>query len=218
MKKEYILTNGTKYIRRNYEGQYQQITNISLAETFKTQQAAKNFMLNSLPANLSREYYVAKIEGGEVVRCNAPRPDKATRDRCAVVYSSQKDIHSSEWCKNFIGLDDVFKKALKRGAKVAQELSDIDLKVSDILHYIEFTALDVFSGYKAYKALRDLLIKRRCLKDEHKIINAINNNQVAAENISSILSVIEECRSKKYIPRKIPELFECGLDIAKEVL
>lgn len=218
MNKEYVLTNGDRYIKRNYEGQYQQVKNISLADTFKTQQSAKNFMLNSLPMNLSREYYVAKIENGEVVRCNVPRPNKPVRERCEIIYTSQDDIDSSEWCKNFIGLDDVFKKALKRSSKVSQELSDIDLEVSDLMHYIEFASLDVFNGYRAYKILHDLLVKRRHLKDEHKIINAINNNQVAVENISSILSVIEECRNKKYIPRKTPELFERGLKTAKEVL
>lgn len=218
MIKEYVLTNGTKFIKRNFDGQYSQVNNLTLADTFKTQQSAKNFMLNSLPVQLSRSYYVAKVEDGQIIRCTVPKPEKPIHKKYNVTYKQTTILDDSDWCKNFIGLDDVFKKALKRGSKVAQELSDIDLEICDLEHFIEFKTLDVFTGYKAYKKMHDLLVKRRELKNEHKIIGAINNNQVAAENISNILCVIKECKQQTYSPRKSPKLFEVGLRYDEEVV
>lgn len=217
MKKEYVLTNGTKFIKQNIDGQWKQVSNLALADTYQTQKSATNVMLNSLPKPLSRLYYVAKIENGKVIRCNVSRPDKPIKQKTESLYVSQQDLNSSEWCKNFIGLDEVFEKALKRGSKVAQELSDIDLDVSDIIHYIEFSTLDVFSGYLAYKMLHDTLKKRRNLKNEHKIIDAINKNQIVANNIIQILQAIEECKSQVYVPRKNSALFEKGISGIKSM-
>lgn len=42
MKKEYVLTNGTKYIKQNFDGQYKQVNNLALADTLGVIEECKN--------------------------------------------------------------------------------------------------------------------------------------------------------------------------------
>lgn len=213
IKKEYILTNGNKFIRQNLDGRFEQVTNISLADTYNSQKAAKNIMLNSIPKSWSRNYYVAEMLDGEIIQCNSPRPQKAVRkNRPKSSYHFDNGFIDTKWCKGFVDLGEIFSEATKRSNVLAQELSDIDTVISDFEHYIEFSNLNARDGYKAYNMLRKFLRTRRQLKYEHKIVNAINNNQSAQKQINNIVDVIKACQNSEYKPRVLNDLFEVGIE------
>ena len=52
-------------------------------------------------------------------------------------------------------------------------LNRIQAEHQDLLHKIEFVDLDVINGYKIYKQLQELRIRRRILKDEQESIEPI---------------------------------------------
>ena len=87
-----------------------------------------------------------------------------------------------------------------------EELSKVDLEISDINHYIEMSKLDAYRGYNAYVMLRERLVKRRKIKDEiYYLKNMINKSQEFDAKSKGFLMRIDH---QKYEPRAIGELFK----------
>jgi hypothetical protein len=89
-----------------------------------------------------------------------------------------------------------------------EEESNIDKQISDVLHFLEFNSFSACEGYKLCKALKELRLKRREVKNELEIINILNThncNHIANGNTNKAISGIE---NKQYSPRVLNELFE----------
>ena len=87
------------------------------------------------------------------------------------------------------------------------EESNIDKQISDILHYIEFYTFSASDGYKLCKALKELRLRRREIKNELELINIISVhtcNNIANGNTSK---AIEGLSNKQYAPRVLNDLF-----------
>ena len=108
-------------------------------------------------------------------------------------------------------MDGFFEEAGKRKKELPQELSDVEAEIVDVEHYIEFVLLNARDGYKMYKKLHQLLVKRREIKDELKIVSAITNNYSVKENISTIVGTINGCANASYTPRVLSSLFKEGV-------
>ena len=210
--KEYILTNGKKFIRYDLNGKYIQVNNVALAEVYPNKTKAFNVIKNSVPKAIARTFYVAEIVDGEVVQCTIPKSDEVVKTRCDFVYKVESSNNDGCWYSKFLGLDKLFEESRKRGEVISQELSDIDSEITDVCHYIEFFLLSGRDGYKIYKKLHDLLNERRRLKDEQKIIGVINKRQEISRSVEEILNAIEDCKKQSYQPRKLGGLFEYGVE------
>lgn len=207
---EFVLTNGNKFVRKDIDGKWRQVTNLSLAETFKTQREAKNILLNSIPKAWSRTYYIGQVSGSEIIQCGTPRPQKAVKKpRTSAVVLESKFIET-RWSKSFDGLVELFESAAERANQLSQELSDVEAKIVDLEHYLEFKTLNACDGYKLYKELREAFCKRRSIKDEMVIVAAINNGRCALPHISNITATINNCRKRVYKPRVLEGLFACN--------
>ena len=102
------------------------------------------------------------------------------------------------------------------GDRLREQLSKVDLEICDIQHYIEFFSLDAAKGYKAYKMLKERLIRRREIKDEIAKVNlflAGNATDFSSGKVTQQLRTME-CRN--YQPRILNELF--GLDEGQKKL
>lgn len=204
-KREYVLTNGTKFIKQDADGKYKQTTSIGLADIYDSQTIADNIRINSVPKSLSRTYRVAEIVNGEIVQIQAFT--NAEKVRTGDVVRFKNSYYDNEWCNSFEPLDGIFERAAKRGNELIQELREVEFKIIDVEHYIEFNNLNAREGYKIYKKLNELFCRRRDLKFEQKIVNAINKNHKASESISDIISTIKECKNDTYKPRILSDLF-----------
>lgn len=75
--------------------------------------------------------------------------------------------------------------------ELTAQLSDCDKTISDIYHYIEANQLNAAKGYKAYRNLRKVLLRRRSVKNELHIINQFRRckipNSSQVENDSTLL-------------------------------
>lgn len=70
--------------------------------------------------------------------------------------------------------------------KRLNELSEVDLEISDIYHYIETGGYNAAQASKVFKLLRQTLSRRRDIKDEFELIQALSDSLYAsAKNISS---------------------------------
>jgi len=89
-----------------------------------------------------------------------------------------------------------------------EQESNIDKQISDILHFIEFEKFSASEGFKLCKALKELRLKRRDVKNELEIIGILNShtcNNIANGHTNKAISGIE---NKQYTPRVLTELFE----------
>ena len=100
--------------------------------------------------------------------------------------------------------------SLPSNEDLATQLGDYNAQVVDILHYIEFSHLDACSGYLTFKKLQDVLIARRTVKEQMKIINKLENCGLIAEKINAANNqakkILEESRS--YCPRSDIDIFD----------
>ena len=216
MTDEFVITDGTKFIKQNMGGQYKPVTNITMADTYTSKSAAVNVFKNSLTKALQRQYYVGQIINGEVIRCGASAPPKTEKRRTGFRYSLQMERPEvTQWFGRLEGVDNIFDHALKRGYEISQELSDVEQELVDVEHFIEFSSLGAGDGYKIYAKLRDLLRRRRSLKNEQKIVGAINNNCNAKDAMNNILAVIKGLQKQTYEPRIWDDLFTDGIKALK---
>lgn len=104
-------------------------------------------------------------------------------------------------------IEGLYKKIREYDA-VYDELSQVDLEISDIYHYIEFNNLDVQRGFKIYKQLQDALRRRRVIKDRIEIVKVMRQHGINKKNLSSVLEYMGTEHKKTYTPRVLKELFE----------
>ena len=97
--------------------------------------------------------------------------------------------------------------------KLSDKLSEVDLKICDIMHYIEL--YEVSDAEKIYlmNLLQEYRDERRQIKDLYNCLeffqNSIGTTQNAGKAKEAIKS-IKKLDTRKYIPRMLPELFEEG--------
>lgn len=210
--KEYCITDGKRYVKSDVSGVYKTTSNICIADTFVSQKSAQNILANCIPKALANTFYVAKIDGSNIIQCTLPRCCKTEKKSTNEKFEHK---HTTNVCKKwqncFSGMDSFFEEAGKRKKELPQELSDVEAEIVDVEHYIEFVLLNARDGYKMYKKLHQLLVKRREIKDELKIVSAITNNYSVKENISTIVGTINGCANASYTPRVLSSLFKEGV-------
>lgn len=216
MTDEFVITDGTKFLKQNMNGRYKPVTNITMADTYTTKDTAKNVIKNSLTKALQRQYYVGQIVNGEVIRYSVPVPPKTIKRRTGTKYTSNiEHPEITQWYGRLEGVDNIFDHAIKRSREISQELSDVDQELEDIKHFIEFSSFNARDGYKLCARQQELLRKRRALKNEQKIVSAINSNCNAKDAMNNILTVIKGLQAQAYEPKILDELFTQGISAIK---
>lgn len=90
--------------------------------------------------------------------------------------------------------------------EISDSMSKIDLELSDVYHYIEFSTLNAADGYRAYKLLQEVLRRRRAIKNELALMQTLKAAQKALNEVQKGIE-----RRKTYYPRVRYELFEAKL-------
>ena len=86
--------------------------------------------------------------------------------------------------------------------------SEVDKEISDIMHFIEFNNFSASDGYKLCKAIKDLRLRRRKIKNELELINIINVHTLNNVALGQTNKAITGLDNKKYAPRVLSDLFE----------
>ena len=102
------------------------------------------------------------------------------------------------------------KLSILKGNKewLLEELSNIDKQICDVMHYLEFNNFSACEGYKLCKALKELRLKRREVKNELELINIVNTHSCNNIINGSTSKAIAGLETKQYAPRVLVELFE----------
>lgn len=93
-------------------------------------------------------------------------------------------------------------------AGLSEQHSRIDMEISDLLHYIEFNALDASKGYQAYRMLKDALQRRRKIKDDiykaQLIATSTKDDLFSGELLRKVTNADAP---REYAPRILTHLF-----------
>lgn len=199
---EYIITDGSRFIYRNHSGKFVPTPNEVMADIFSKKQADAIFN-NSLPKALKSVFHVEKYDKppNQVKQVTKEEIDKNT-EKVTISENIQR------WLDKVSELNGLKNDATKRKEELCKQLSDVDKELSDINHYIEFCNLNAAQGYKAYKMVKDRRIKRRSIKNELAVVDAILEKKISDSITEEIEKVIHSLDERTYKPRVLNELFD----------
>ena len=102
---------------------------------------------------------------------------------------------------------DLHDQLVARAIWVEYKLQEVENKIQDVLHAIEFNSYNARDGYKIYKLLHDLRLERRKYKDEQIIANVMKSG-FASSNWELAKTRVDDLKDRQYHVREMEELFE----------
>ena len=192
------------YIIRNKSGLYVKLNENGTPETCNESQrglfecSKANNICNSLPKQLKKfNFFVEavpeiqpKIDEQNVITTNTYEPsDNVTR-----------------WINELGRCEDILSEASNRYDELNGELSDVDLKLQDILHNIELcNKCDMYTAWETINCIRDLRKKRREIKDEKLVLSGIKSQGITYLSRSSVQKCVDGLSKRKYRIRIVEE-------------
>ena len=192
------------YIIRNKSGLYVKLNENGTPETCNESQrglfecSKANNICNSLPKQLKKfNFFVEavpeiqpKIDKQNVITTNTYEPsDNVTR-----------------WINELGRCEDILSEASNRYDELNGELSDVDLKLQDILHNIELcNKCDMYTAWETINCIRELRKKRREIKDEKLVLSGIKTQGITYLSRSSVQKCVDGLSKRKYRIRIVEE-------------
>ena len=193
---DYIIRNsGGLYIRLNDNG-----TPVTCSELQKGlfEYSKANNICNSLPKPLKKfNFFVEaipeihhKIQEQQVITANTYKPSE----------------NVTRWINELGRCEDILSKANNRYEELNEELSDVDLKLQDILHNIELSdKCDMYKSWQMINEIRDLRKQRRNIKDEKLVLSGIKSQGITYLSRSSVQKCVDGLSKRKYRIRIVEE-------------
>lgn len=221
---KYVLTDGNeKYIRLDKaSNRYVPVRGKQYATSWEKKAVAENILSNSISKDLRSRFFVkpTEIQTVNPVGFSKKRINKS--DECTAKNkldkSSQlidrmrketvREDHIDEWYPEIKKITDTAVNLEERKNELSAMLSDVDLQICDIYHYIEDKNMNCCEGYKIAKALQVRLRNRRKIKNELEVITNLFNSGFSSRSLKAVQRSVENLSNKKYRPRVLPELFE----------
>ena len=102
---------------------------------------------------------------------------------------------------------DLHDQLVARATWVEYKLQEVENKIQDVLHAIEFNSYNARDGYKIYKLLHELRLERRKDKDE-QIIADVMKSGFAGSNWELARTRVDDLKDRQYHVRNLEELFK----------
>ena len=102
---------------------------------------------------------------------------------------------------------DLHDQLVARATWIEYKLQEVENKIQDVLHAIEFNSYNARDGYKIYKLLHDLRLERREYKDE-QIIADVMKSGFANSNWELVRNRVDDLKDRQYHVRNLEELFK----------
>ena len=201
LRKEMVFLD---YIIRNKSGLYVKLNENGTPETCNESQrglfecSKANNICNSLPKQLKKfNFFVEavpeiqpKIDEQNVITTNTYEPsDNVTR-----------------WINELGRCEDILSEANNRYDELNGELSDVDLKLQDILHNIELSKrCDMYTAWETINCIRELRKKRREIKDEKLVLSGIKTQGITYLSRTSVKKCVDGLSKRKYRIRIVEE-------------
>lgn len=190
----YVLYNNKYYLMQNAIKQFVPTTELNEAFQFFDKTKAENALANLPKQTRNLGYFVIQIS-------NTDKPvdfDQFTDIELVNYDSALAQIGS------FCDLND---QLVARAPWIDHKLIEVENKIQDVLHAIEFNSYNARDGYKIYKLLHDLRLERRKYKDEIFIRELIDDN-IHGTDWGKFRSRVKDVKDRQYHVREMEELFK----------
>ena len=190
----YVLYNQKYYLMHNAIGQWTPTTELSESFQFNDKVKADN-ALSNLPKQMRNlGYFVQQIDTPTkpVDFDQFTNVDLVDYDSALAQIGSFCDLHD---------------QLVTRATWVEYKLQEVENKIQDVLHAIEFNSYNARDGYKIYKLLHDLRLERRKYKDE-QIIADVMKSGFAGSNWELARTRVDDLKDRQYHVREMEELFK----------
>lgn len=199
---QYIITDGSRFIYRNYSGKYVPTPSEAMADLF-TKKQAEGICKCSLPKALRRIFHIKKYDiPPENVKQVSRQDLKNNTEKVMIAENIQV------WLNKIANMNGLVKDAIKRKEILEKQLQKLEDERLDIEHYIEFQNLNAAQGYKASKELKNCRIKRRTVKNELAVIDIILSHKMEEIVSNEVHKKVEELDNRIYRPRIRTDLFD----------
>lgn len=188
----YVLTNDKNYLMYNAAKQFTATPDVNQAQTFTTAAKAENARFN-LPKTLKNLGYHVQFVGmmSEAVDIDA-------------------DIEPIELAPSVEiigGLLELQKQCAAQQQWLENRLCEVQGKICDIEHAVEFYSYNARDGYKMYKRLKELRQERRKYKDALLVCELMSQSFAAVDWVA-LDDRLPNLANRVYKPRFFSELFE----------
>ena len=190
----YVLYNQKYYLMQNAIKQFVPTTELNEAFQFFDKTKAENALANLPKQTRNLGYFVIQIS-------NTDKPvdfDQFTDIELVNYDSALAQIGS--FC-------DLHDQLVARAPWIDHKVIEVDNKIQDVLHAIEFNSYNARDGYKIYKLLHDLRLERRKYKDEIFIRELIDDN-IHGTDWGKFRSRVKDVKDRQYHVREMEELFK----------
>ena len=191
----YVLYNQKYYLMQNASKQWIPTTDLDKAFKFRDKTKAKNAILNLPKQTRNLGYQVMELEEEvyESVDFSAfTNPDLVDYDEALTQIDEFCSLHD---------------RLVAKVTWVEYKLNEVDNKIQDVLHAIEFNSYNARDGYKIYKLLHDLRLERRKYKDEQIIADVLRQGFKDAD-WNRVKLRVNDLKGRDYTARSLKELFE----------
>ena len=191
----YVLYNQKYYLMQNAIKQFVPTTKLNEAFQFNDKTKADNALANLPKQMRNLGYFVQQIDAPS-------KPvdfDQFNAELELVNYDSAL-AQIGSFC-------DLHDQLVARATWVEYKLQEVENKIQDVLHAIEFNLYNARDGYKIYKLLHDLRLERRKYKDE-QIIADVMKSGFANSNWELVRTRVDDLKDRQYHVRNLEELFK----------
>ena len=190
----YVLYNQKYYLMQNAIKQFVPTTELNEAFQFNDKTKAEN-ALSNLPKQMRNlGYFVQQIDA----------PSKPVDfDQ----FENSELVNYDSTLAQIGSFCDLHDQLVARATWVEYKLQEVENKIQDVLHAIEFNLYNARDGYKIYKLLHDLRIERRKYKDE-QIIADVMKSGFANSNWELVRTRVDDLKDRQYHVRNLEELFK----------
>ena len=135
-------------------------------------------------------------------------PDISIKDISAneEINTYEPSENVTRWINLLGQCEDVLNEASQRDDELNGELSDVDLKLQDILHTIELSKrCDMYTAWETINCIRELRKKRRELKDGKLVLSGIITQGITYLSRASVKKCVDGLSKRKYRIRIVEE-------------
>ena len=190
----YVLYNQKYYLMQNAIKQFVPTPELSESFQFTDKTKAENALANLPKQTRNLGYFVQQVDAPSkpVDFDGLDNSELANYDSALAQIGSFCDLHD---------------QLVVRATWIEYKLQEVENKIQDVLHAIEFNSYNARDGYKIYKLLHDLRLERRKYKDE-QIIADVMKSGFASSNWELVRARVDDLKDRQYHVREMEELFK----------
>lgn len=213
----YIMDKGFFYYRLNQKGQLVATANKDEADIFSYEEGCRRIG-NGRKANfyalVSTDEDVVEIEEHEKAQFAVVDATFIEKEQVSGLVENAYDLSKLDWLEYIRQFLYISSSAKAYHDELNEQLSEVDQKICDILHYIELYELSETESLEIMEQLKQFREERREIKDCSIKIDTFTRLLGTSGNASKskeAIRAIEGLKNRKYTPRKLTDLFEKGV-------